>query len=75
MDYFIWKADKDNYASRHIAEKLGGEVVEGKNLVMEAMRAAGLKVNAADCEGALTTVTYEISKMIFMNKFCDRNYM
>ena len=22
VDYFIWKADKDNYASRHIAEKI-----------------------------------------------------
>ncbi len=71
----VWSAFRSNKASCRIAEKLGGEVVEGKNLVMEAMRAAGLKVNAADCEGALTTVTYEISKMIFMNKFCDRNYM
>lgn len=50
---------------------MGGEVVEGKNLVVEAMQAAGLKVNLAAYDGAPATVTYEISKVIFMNRFCN----
>lgn len=71
----VWNAFRSNKASCRIAEKLGGKVVEGKNLVMEAMQAAGLKVSPADYEKAPATVTYEISKMIFMNRFCDRNCM
>lgn len=27
VDYFIWKADKNNLISRHIVEKLGGELI------------------------------------------------
>ena len=62
-----------NKVSCRIAEKLGGKIVERKNMVMEAMQAAWLKVNPGDYEKAPVTVTYEISKMIFMNKFCNRN--
>lgn len=69
----VWNAFRSNKASCRIAEKLGGNLVEGKNLVVEAMQAAGLKVNPVNYEGAPATVTYEINKMIFMNKFCDRN--
>lgn len=61
--------------SCRIAEKLGGKVAEGKNLVMEAMPAVGLKVNLADYERVPEIVTYEISKMIFMNRFCRGNCM
>ena len=71
----VWNAFWSNKASCRIAEKLGGNLVEGKNMVVEAMQAAGLKVDLADYEGAPATVTYEIRKMIFMNKFCDRNCM
>lgn len=49
--------------------------MKGKNLGMEAMQAAGLKVNPADYEEAPATVTNEISQMIFMNRFCDSYYM
>lgn len=62
-------------ASSRIAERLGGKGAERKNLVVEAMPAAGLKVNPADYKEAPATVAYEISKTIFMNKFCDRNCM
>ena len=75
IECIVWNAFRSNKASCRIAEKLGGKVVEGKNLVLEAMQAAGLKVNPADYDGAPTTVTYEISKMIFRNKFCDKNCM
>ena len=71
----VWNAFRSNRASRRIAEKLGGKVVEGKNLVMEAMQAAGLKVNQVDYEKAPAIVTYEISKMIFMNRFCNSDCM
>lgn len=71
----VWNAFRSNKASCRIAEKLGGKVMEGKNLVMEAMQAAGLKVNPADYEEAPATVTYEISKMIFMNRFCNSDCM
>ena len=46
----------------------------GGKVVLEAMQAAGLRVNPADYKEAPATVAYEISKTIFMNKFCDRNY-
>ena len=71
----VWNAFWSNKASCRVAEKLGGNLVEGKNMVVEAMQAAGLRVDLADYEGAPATVTYEIRKMIFMNKFCDRNCM
>ena len=71
----VWNAFRSNKASCRIAEKLGGKGVERKNLVVEAMQAAGLKVNSADYKEAPATVAYEISKTIFMNKFCDRNCM
>lgn len=75
VECIVWNAFRSNKASCRIAEKLGGKVVEGKNLVVEAMRAAGLKVNPAEYAEAPATVTYEVSKMIFMNRFCNRNCM
>ncbi len=75
VECIVWNALRSNKASCRIAEKLGGKVVEGKNLVVEAMRAAGLKVNPAEYAEAPATVTYEIRKMIFINRFCNRNCM
>ena len=75
VECIVWNAFRSNKASCRIAEKLGGKVVEGKNLVVEAMRAAGLKVNPAEYAEAPATVTYEIRKMIFINRFCNRNCM
>lgn len=37
MDYFIWKADKDNYTSRHITEKLGGHLIEEKTALPQSV--------------------------------------
>lgn len=75
VEYIVWNAFRSNKASCRIAEKLGGKGVERKNLVVEAMQVAGLKVNPEDYKEAPATVAYEISKTIFMNKFCDRNCM
>lgn len=66
----VWNAFRSNKASCRIAEKLGGKGVERKNLVVEAMQAAGLKVNPADYKEAPATVAYEINQTMFMNKFC-----
>ncbi len=71
----VWNAFRSNKASRRIAEKLGGNEVEEKNLVMEAMQAAGLKVNPANYEGAPAIVTYEICKRIFMDRFCNQEFI
>lgn len=71
----IWNAFRSNKASCRVAEKLGGKGVEGKNLIVEAMQAAGLKVNPADYAEAPATVTYEISKTIFMDRFGNRDCM
>lgn len=62
VECIVWNAFRSNKASCRIAEKLGGKVVEGKKLVVEAMQAAGLKVNPAECAEAPATVTYEIRK-------------
>lgn len=75
VECIVWNAFRSNKTSCRIAEKLGGKVVEGKNLVMEAMQAAGLEVNPADCEKTPATITYEISKMMFMNRFGNSNCM
>lgn len=75
VECIVWNAFRSNKASCRIAEKLGGKVVEEKNLVVEAIQAAGLKVNSAEYAEAPATVTYEVSKMIFMNRFCNRNCM
>lgn len=65
----VWNAFRANKASCRIVEKVGGEVVERKNLVVEAMQAAGLIVNPADYDVAPTIVIYEIRKAIFINRF------
>lgn len=44
-------------------------------MVMEAMQVAGLEVNPAEYEKAPATMTYEISKMMFMNRFGNSNCM
>lgn len=75
VECIVWNAFRSNKASCRIAEKLGGKVVEGRNLVMEAMQAAGLEVNPAEYEKAPATMTYEISEMMFMNRFGNSNCM
>lgn len=59
----VWNAFSSNKASCRIAEKLGGTVVEGKNLMAETME-AGLKVESLDVVETLRTISYEIRKVI-----------
>lgn len=58
----IWHAFSRNAASRRVAEKLGGIVIEGKNLIMEAMCAAGFNMDLIDERTIARTVTYEITR-------------
>lgn len=58
----IWSAFSSNIASCRIAEKLGGIVVEGKNLIVEAMYAAGLKMDSVNAKEIPKTITYEIKR-------------
>lgn len=62
VECIVWNAFRSNKASCRVAEKLGAKVVEGKNLIVEAMQAAGLKVNPAEYAEAPATATYEIRK-------------
>lgn len=65
----VWNAFSANKASCKIAEKLGGTVEEGKNLIVEAMQAAGLKMDSISNDKIPKMITYEIRKSIFMNRF------
>lgn len=56
----VWNAFSSNIASRRIAEKLGGIVVERKNLIVEAMQVAGLKTDLLSDDEFPETVTYKI---------------
>lgn len=58
----IWKVFSANKASCRIAEKLGGNVLERKNLMEEAVCAADWKVNPEDYKKAPAIVTYEIRR-------------
>ncbi|MCM1537784.1 MAG: GNAT family N-acetyltransferase, partial [bacterium] len=48
VECIIWNAFASNKASRRIAEKLGGVLVDGKNVIVEAMRSAGFKMDEID---------------------------
>ncbi|MCM1124653.1 MAG: GNAT family N-acetyltransferase, partial [Eubacterium sp.] len=60
VECIIWNAFASNKASRRIAEKLGGAPVDGKNVILEAMYSAGLKMDEIDDSKIPETVTYEI---------------
>ena len=58
----IWSAFPSNRASCRIAEKLGGVPIEGRNLIKEAMQAAGCTFESIDEGDIPKTVSYEIRK-------------
>lgn len=60
----VWHAFSRNTASCRVAEKLGGTVVDGKNLIAEAMRSAGFNMDLIDKRTIAKTVTYEIKKVL-----------
>ena len=62
VDHFIWKADKDNYASRHIAEKLGDRLIAEKTALPQSVIDFG-KANGTLTDEDITYVcVYRIEK-------------
>lgn len=62
VDYFIWKADKTNAVSRHIAEKLGGGLVSEEPTMEQWIIDYGRKVGALKEEDISYIRTYRIEK-------------
>lgn len=56
----IWNAFASNIASCRLAEKLGGVIVKGKNLIVEAMNEAGFRMDSVEDKEIPKMVTYEI---------------
>lgn len=62
VDHFIWKAGKDNYVSRHIAEKLGGQFIAEKTALPQSVIDFG-KENGTLTDKDITYVcVYRIEK-------------
>ncbi len=62
VDHFIWKADKDNFVSRHIAEKLGGQLIAEKTALPQSVIDFG-KANGTLTDEDITYVcVYRIEK-------------
>lgn len=60
VDYFIWKADRANVVSRHIAEKLGGELAAEKAVMEQWLIDYGRKLGALKEEDISYVCTYQI---------------
>ena len=64
VDYFIWKANKVNTVSRHIAEKLGGELISEEPTMEQWLIDYGRKLGALKEEDISYICTYRIEEMI-----------
>lgn len=64
VDYFIWKANKANVVSRHIAEKLGGVLISEQPTMEQWIIDYGRKLGALKEEDISYICTYRIGKMI-----------
>ena len=71
VDYFIWKANKANAVSRHIVEKLGGELVSEEPTMEQWIIDYGRKVGALKEEDISYICTYRIS--VSMKKIYTTN--
>ena len=61
VDYFIWKANKANKVSRHIAEKLGGELASEEPTMEQWLIDYGRELGALKEEDISYICTYKIS--------------
>lgn len=62
VDYFIWKANKANAVSRHISEKLGGELISEEPTMEQWIIDYGRKLGALKEEDISYICTYRIEK-------------
>lgn len=67
VDYFIWKANKANDVSRHIAEKMGGELISEEATMEQWLIDCGRELGALKEEDISYICTYRIEKMIQYN--------
>lgn len=64
VDYFIWKANRANKVSRHIAKKLGGVLISEEPTMKQWLIDYGRKLGALKEEEISYICTYRIKKMI-----------
>lgn len=62
VDYFIWKANKTNVVSRHIAEKLSGKLVSEEATLEQWIIDYGKKLGALKEEDISYVCTYRIGR-------------
>lgn len=62
VDYFIWKADKVNAVSRHIAEKLGGVLISEEPTMEQWIIDYGRKLGALKDGDISYICTYRIER-------------
>lgn len=64
VDYFIWKADRANVVSRHIAEKLGGELISEESTMEQWIIDYGGELGALKEEDISYICTYRIEPRV-----------
>ena len=64
MDYFIWKANKANAVSRHIAEKLGGVLITEEPTMEQWLVDYGRELGVLKDEDISYICTYRIEKVL-----------
>ena len=64
VNYFIWKANRANKVSRHIAKKLGGVLISEEPTMKPWLIDYGRKLGALKEEEISYICTYRIKKMI-----------
>lgn len=62
VNYFIWKVNKTNAVSRHIAEKLGGELISEEPTMEQWIIDYGRELGALKEEDISYVCTYRIEK-------------
>lgn len=62
IEYFIWKADKDNIKSRKIAEHLGGKSIRTRRFLPEPLIQYGLEKGILQEEDLTMICEYKIYK-------------
>lgn len=62
MEHFIWKANEANAVSRHIAEKMDGELISEEPMMEQWLIDYGRELGALKEEDISFICTYRIGK-------------
>ena len=68
VDYFVWKANKANSVSRHIAEKMDGELISEEPTMEQWLIDYGRKLGALEEEDISYICTYRIEKDYYLRE-------